>query len=71
MMSKISVIGAGTMGNGIAQTFALHDFHVTLYDISKESFSWINNILLICFFKIYLEWIFNVYCVDQNKSSKF
>ena len=37
MMSKISVIGAGTMGNGIAQTFALHDFHVTLYDINKES----------------------------------
>ena len=37
MMSKISVIGAGTMGNGIAQTFALHNFHVSLYDISKES----------------------------------
>ena len=37
MMSKISVIGAGTMGNGIAQTFALHDFHVTLYDINKQS----------------------------------
>ena len=30
-MSKISVIGAGTMGNGIAQTFALHNFHVSLW----------------------------------------
>ena len=37
MMSKISVIGAGTMGNGIAQTFALHNYRVLLYDINKES----------------------------------
>jgi 3-hydroxybutyryl-CoA dehydrogenase len=36
-MSKISVIGAGTMGNGIAQTFALHNFRVLLYDISQEN----------------------------------
>jgi len=36
-MSKISVIGAGTMGNGIAQTFALHNYRVLLYDINKES----------------------------------
>ena len=37
MMLKISVIGAGTMGNGIAQTFALHNYRVLLYDINKES----------------------------------
>ena len=36
-MSKISVIGAGTMGNGIAQTFALHNYNVMLYDIDSES----------------------------------
>ena len=36
-MSKISVIGAGTMGNGIAQTFALHNYNVILYDINSES----------------------------------
>ena len=36
-MSKISVIGAGTMGNGIAQTFALHNFRVLLYDINQEN----------------------------------
>lgn len=36
-MKNISVIGSGTMGNGIAQTFALFNFSVTLYDISFES----------------------------------
>jgi len=36
-MKNISVIGSGTMGNGIAQTFALFNFSVTLYDISSES----------------------------------
>ncbi len=32
----ISVIGAGTMGNGIAHVFALHDFEVNLIDVSGE-----------------------------------
>jgi len=36
-MKNISVIGSGPMGNGIAQTFALFNFSVTLYDISSES----------------------------------
>ena len=36
-MSIISVIGAGAMGNGIAQTFALHNFRVLLYDTNQES----------------------------------
>ena len=36
-MKKIIVIGAGTMGNGIAHTFAQNDFNVTLIDISKNS----------------------------------
>jgi 3-hydroxybutyryl-CoA dehydrogenase len=31
----ISVIGAGTMGNGIAHVFAQHGFNVTLIDISQ------------------------------------
>ena len=35
-MSIISVIGAGAMGNGIAQTFALHNFRVLLYDINQK-----------------------------------
>ena len=36
-MKNIIVIGAGTMGNGIAHTFAQNDFNVTLIDISKKS----------------------------------
>ena len=36
-MKKIAVIGAGTMGNGIAHAFAQKNYKVTLKDISKES----------------------------------
>ena len=36
-MKNISVIGSGTMGNGIAQMFALFNFSVTLYAVSSES----------------------------------
>ena len=36
-MKSISVIGSGTMGNGIAQTFALFNFKVRLYDINSEN----------------------------------
>jgi len=37
MMKKIAVIGAGTMGNGIAHVFAQNGYHVNLVDISEES----------------------------------
>ena len=36
-MKNISVIGSGTMGNGIAQTFAFFNFKVRLYDINSEN----------------------------------
>ena len=36
-MKIIAVIGAGTMGNGIAQTFAQNGFTVKLIDISEKS----------------------------------
>ncbi len=35
-MKNISVIGAGTMGNGIAHLFAQNGFNVSLVDVSKE-----------------------------------
>ena len=35
-MSKISIIGAGTMGNGIAHVFAQHGFEVHLIDVSEQ-----------------------------------
>ena len=36
-MKKIAIIGAGTMGNGIAHCFAQNGYSVNLIDISKES----------------------------------
>ncbi len=36
-MKKISVIGAGTMGNGIAHVFAQSGFNVTLIDVQEEA----------------------------------
>ncbi len=36
-MKNITVIGSGTMGNGIAHVFAQFGYNVTLVDISKEA----------------------------------
>ena len=36
-MNKITVIGAGTMGNGIAHVFAINGFEVMLFDINEEA----------------------------------
>lgn len=36
-MKNIAVIGAGTMGNGIAHVFAQHGYQVNLVDISEQS----------------------------------
>lgn len=33
---KVMVVGAGTMGSGIAHVFALHDFPVLLSDLNRE-----------------------------------
>ena len=35
-ISKVAVIGAGTMGPGMAATFARHGFNVTLFDVKPE-----------------------------------
>lgn len=36
MEKEVWVLGAGTMGNGIAHVFALYGWRVTLYDVSEE-----------------------------------
>lgn len=36
MIKKVCVVGAGTMGNGIAHVFALHSFTVYLLDINTD-----------------------------------
>ena len=38
-MKKIAVVGSGTMGNGIAHTFAQHNYNVALIDINEYSLS--------------------------------
>ena len=38
-MKKISIIGAGTMGNGIAQVFAMNNYKVYLIDLNSDSLS--------------------------------
>ena len=35
-MKNITVVGAGTMGNGIAHVFALNDFKVSLFDLDPQ-----------------------------------
>ena len=42
-MKKITVIGAGTMGNGIAHVFATNGFDVMLFDINQEA---LNNSII-------------------------
>jgi 3-hydroxybutyryl-CoA dehydrogenase len=37
MIKNVAVIGSGTMGNGIAHTFAQNNFKVSLIDISEEA----------------------------------
>lgn len=36
MVSKVTVVGGGTMGNGIAHVFALYGYNVNLIDVKKE-----------------------------------
>ena len=38
-MNKVAVIGAGTMGNGIAHVFAMHKFKVNLIDLQQDQLS--------------------------------
>ena len=35
MIQKISVFGAGTMGHGLAETFAMNGYPVRIYDVSE------------------------------------
>ncbi|HCS21959.1 MAG TPA: 3-hydroxybutyryl-CoA dehydrogenase [Bacteroidetes bacterium] len=36
-MKKVAIVGAGTMGSGIAQVFALSGFDTILYDLTNEA----------------------------------
>ena len=43
MLKNIVVIGAGSMGNGIAHVFAQHQFSVTLTDVSATQLETAKN----------------------------
>jgi len=43
MIKQVSVIGAGTMGNGIAHVFAMNGFKTTVIDISEKSLEKAKN----------------------------
>jgi len=36
MIRNIAVLGAGTMGHGIAETFAMYGYPVNLYETSEK-----------------------------------
>lgn len=40
---SVGIIGAGTMGTGIAQVFGMHGFEVKVYDIKQETFQPAKN----------------------------
>ena len=37
MISRIAVLGSGTMGHGIAEAFAIYGYEVSLYSPRQES----------------------------------
>ncbi len=45
MIAKIAVIGAGTMGHGIAEAFALHGLDVRLFDVSEVALAQARSLI--------------------------
>lgn len=43
MIKKIAIIGSGVMGSGIAQSFAVSGYHVTINDIKEELLNHAQN----------------------------
>lgn len=45
MIKKIGVIGAGTMGHGIAESFAMYGFDVNLYDTDPQTLAKVKDLI--------------------------
>lgn len=45
MIKKIGIIGAGTMGQGIATSFAMYGYDVHLFDISEERLKVVKSLI--------------------------
>ena len=43
MINRIAVLGAGTMGHGIAESFAMYGYEVNLYEISDDTRNKVKN----------------------------
>ena len=52
-MKNIAVIGAGTMGNGIAHTFAQSGYKVQLIDVNEDA----QNVDWKLLLRIWAEWL--------------
>jgi len=45
MIKNIAVLGAGTMGHGIAETFAMYGFQVNLYEVNENLRNTVKDII--------------------------
>ncbi len=45
MIEKIAVLGAGTMGHGIAETFAMNGFQVNLFETHDQTRNSVKNVI--------------------------
>lgn len=45
MIKNIAVLGAGTMGHGIAETFAMHGYPVNLYEVNENLRNTVKDII--------------------------
>ena len=43
MIRKIAVLGAGTMGHGIAESFAMYGYSVNLYEVDAKRLAAAKN----------------------------
>ena len=52
MKEKISVIGAGTMGTGIAQVAATHSYRVSLIDSNNDALEHSRSKLMVVMYRL-------------------
>ena len=62
MIKIIAVLGAGTMGHGIAEVFAMNNFQVNLYEISNERRNSVKEVI-----KKELEFLEENKYIDKDK----
>ena len=66
MIKKIGIIGAGTMGQGIATSFAMYGYDVSLFDISPERLKVVKS-----FIQTDLELLATEEVIEKSKINAF